>query len=158
MTNIVTDFTPGITRVPQPIAYDGALFALTFDYALPTGQAYATNDTIELGELPIGVQPVDCFIANDALCASAGTISLGILNSGKTDLDTAAANGGAVWLGATPIAVSAAAFTRATTTACAKTVASRAAGRSIAVKVNAGFTTPTAGARLIVTVLCRMAT
>jgi len=151
MANILTDYSAG--RKPMPYPLDQGLVALEFDYALPTGQAYALNDTIELGLMPSNCEPVDCFLSYEALGAS-GAVSLGILNSGKTDLDTSAASGGAAWIGATT--VSAAGLTRATTPACTK-VQTSTADRSIALKVTTAIGTPVAGARIIAVVFVRSA-
>jgi hypothetical protein len=153
MPNITTDWSFG--RRNTPTAYDSCIVALQFDYVIPAGQAFALNDTVELGKLDINVVPVDCFIAFDALTASAGNVSLGLLNAGKTDLDTSAASGGAVWIPAT--AVTSAGFVRATTAACIKTQPSETTVRSIALKITTAFTTPTAGARISVVVLARAA-
>ena len=45
---------------------------------------------------------MDCFIAYEAMAAN-GAVSLGVLNTGKTDLDTSASSGGAAWIGATTV-------------------------------------------------------
>lgn len=153
MPNITTDWSFG--RRFTPTAYDAALAPLQFDYVIPAGQVYAINDTIELGKLDVNVLPVDCFIAFDALTATAGNVSLGLLNAAKTDLDVSASAGGAAWIPAT--AVTAAGHTRATTAACIKTQASETTVRSIALKVTTAFTTPTVGARISVVVLVRAA-
>ncbi len=64
-----------------------ASFTLTADLA--------ANDIIEMMPLPAGHVPVDIIVDNDAL--GAGTVSVGILNADKDDLD-ATASGGAAWL------------------------------------------------------------
>lgn len=151
MANITTDFSAG--RKPMPYPNDQGVVPLMFDYALPSGQAYALNDTIELGILPSNTIPVDCFIAYEAMAAT-GAVSLGVLNTGKTDLDTSASSGGAAWIGATT--VSSAGLTRATTPACMKTTSSTG-NRSLALKVTTALGTPVAGARIIVVVLVRSA-
>lgn len=151
MANITTDFSAG--RKPLPYPTDQCAVAIVYDYALPTGQVFALNDTIELGLLPSNSIPVDCFLSYEALGAS-GAVSLGVLNAGKTDLDTTASSGGAAWIGATT--VSAAGLARATTPACMKT-ASSTADRSLALKVTTAIGTPVVGARIQVTVLVRSA-
>lgn len=64
-----------------------ASFTLTADLS--------AGDIIEMMQLPAGHVPVDIIVDNDAL--GAGTVSVGILNSAKNDLDTTA-SGGAAWL------------------------------------------------------------
>lgn len=64
-----------------------ASFTLTADLAV--------GDIIEMMPLPAGHVPLDIVVDNDAL--GAGTVSVGLLNAGKTDLDTTA-SGGAAWI------------------------------------------------------------
>ena len=66
------------------------------DVVAPT-TAPTANDTQELAVLPAGCVPVGYLIAVPDLDTGATvTFSLGFLNTGKTDLSTAAAEGGAV--------------------------------------------------------------
>lgn len=66
------------------------------DVAAPTA-APSANDTQELCVLPAGCVPVDFqLFVPDLDTGTTVTFSLGFLNSGKTDLSTAASEGGAV--------------------------------------------------------------
>jgi hypothetical protein len=96
MANIKSDYAAG--KLPSKIAQGGEVVALYYEINLAA--APVLNDTIELGPLPGGHVPVDYTLDCDDLDTN-GTptiaLSLGLLNSGKTDLSTAAADGGAVW-------------------------------------------------------------
>lgn len=80
--------------IPTPVANGceivacRATFTLTADLAL--------GDVIELMQLPAGHVPVDIILDTDALGGS-GAGSVGLLNAGKTAVDTTA-SGGAAWL------------------------------------------------------------
>lgn len=148
MANVTTDFSSG--RKPTITSYDSEAFPLYFDYTIPAGFVLASGDTLELGPLPIGVQPIDYTVANNGVAAT-GAFSLGLLNAGKTDLDTTAPNGGAAW--GTALAVTTG-LARATTPAVALTVPSTTANRSVAIKATTPFGTPVTGGRLMVAIWC----
>lgn len=102
-----------------------ASFTLTADLAV--------NDIIEMMPLPAGHVPVDIIVDNDAL--GAGTVSVGILNAAKDDLDTTA-SGGAAWL--TGGAVTSANGLRADAAglrAMSRCAANQAANRPVGIKI-----------------------
>lgn len=83
-------------KVPMPSVVDSGLVTFRMDYTL-TGDV-AAGDIIELGYLPADALPVDVTLDFDDLDTGAtGTASVGLLNTGKTDLDTTA-SGGAAWI------------------------------------------------------------
>lgn len=87
------------TRVQAPIPNDASIAADKRDVATPTA-ALALNDTQELAVLPAGCVPVGYTIAVPDLDTNGAptiSISLGLLNAGKTDLSTASEDGGAFW-------------------------------------------------------------
>lgn len=89
----------GQVKMPSPV--DCALIAFRMSYTL-TGDL-AAGDIIEVGNLPAGALPVDIVLdCDDMDSGTTGTVSVGILNAGKTDLDTTA-SGGAAWLTAQSI-------------------------------------------------------
>lgn len=96
MANIQSNYATG--KLPARIASGAEVIPLYYVIALAT--APAANDTLELGPLPAGHVPIDYTLDCDDLDSN-GTpliaLSLGLLNAGKTDLSTAAADGGAVW-------------------------------------------------------------
>lgn len=86
-----TDNANGV--IPTPVAVGCELVVCRAQYVLTAD--LSAGDLIQMMDLPAGHVPVDIILDNDALAA--GTVSVGILNSGKTDLDTTA-SGGAAWL------------------------------------------------------------
>lgn len=83
-------------KIPMPNANDSALVAFRMSFTLTAD--VAAGDIIELGYLPADTVPVDLILDTDDLdTGSTGTVSVGLLNSGKTDLDTTA-SGGSAWL------------------------------------------------------------
>lgn len=84
---------------PMPAVLDNNLTAIRLNYK-PLANL-AANDIVELGYLPAGARLVDFTLDNDAL--TGGAVSIGLLNAGKTDIDTVA-SGGAAWLPAQSIA------------------------------------------------------
>lgn len=79
--------------IPVPVAAGCELVVCRASFTLTAD--LAVNDIIQMMDLPAGHVPVDIIVDNDAL--GAGTVSVGILNAGKTDIDTTA-SGGAAWL------------------------------------------------------------
>lgn len=87
-------------KLPTPISQGSDLVVLPFECAVPaTGDGTAVNDIIEMGVLPAGHVPVDVIYSATDLDSGTGThaVSFGVLNAGKTDLSTDAADGGAAW-------------------------------------------------------------
>jgi hypothetical protein len=83
---------------PMPQANGAELVAHRMVYSLAA--ALALNDIIEMGDIPADHVPVAIDVDCDELDTGADAIVLqaGILNSGKTDIDTSASGGGE-WLG-----------------------------------------------------------
>lgn len=86
-----TDHATGV--IPTPVAVGCELVVCRASFTLTAD--LAAGDLIQMMDLPAGHVPVDIILDNDALAA--GTLSVGILNAGKTDLDTTL-SGGALWL------------------------------------------------------------
>lgn len=96
MANIKSDYAAG--KLPSKVAQGAELIPLYYEINLTA--APSLNDTLELGPLPGGHLPVDYLLDCDDIDTGGSpsiALSLGLLNSGKTDLSTAAADGGAVW-------------------------------------------------------------
>lgn len=91
MALLKTDNAKGV--IPTPVAVGCELVVCRSSFTLTAD--LAANDIIQLMDLPAGHVPVDIILDTDALAA--GTVSVGILNAGKTDLDLTA-SGGAAWL------------------------------------------------------------
>ena len=107
MALIQSDFAKGIRVVPT--AEGSELIHVRMPITLAA--ALATNDVLEFGPLPADHIPVDWALENDDVDTGITlTGTLGVLNAGKTAIDSAAANGGN-WLNASA-ALQAAAFTR----------------------------------------------
>ncbi len=79
--------------IPTPVAAGCEVVVCRASFTLTAD--LSAGDIIEMQDLPAGHVPVDIIFDNDALAA--GTVSVGILNAGKTDLDLTA-SGGAAWL------------------------------------------------------------
>jgi hypothetical protein len=79
--------------IPTPVAAGCEVVVCRASFTLTAD--LSAGDIIEMQGLPAGHVPVDIIFDNDALAA--GTVSVGILNAGKTDLDLTA-SGGAAWL------------------------------------------------------------
>lgn len=126
--------------IPTPVATACEVVACRASFTL-TGDL-AVGDIVEMMSLPAGHVPVDILFDGDAM--GAGTVSVGLLNADKSDLDTAA-SGGAAWL--TGGAVTAAAGLRADSAglrAMSRCAPSQAANRPIGIKI-ATDTTATSG-------------
>lgn len=135
-----SDHAKGVIPTPVATACEivacRATFTLTADLAL--------NDIIEMMNLPAGHVPVDIIVDTDALGGTAA-VGVGLLNSGKTDLDTTA-SGGAAWL--TGGSVAAAGGVRADSAglrAMSRCAASHTANRPIGIKITTD-STATSGA------------
>lgn len=84
------------SKVLAPTPADLCVSCDKRDVAAPTA-APTANDTQELAVLPAGCVPVGYLVnVPDLDTGATFTFSLGFLNTGKTDLSTAAAEGGAV--------------------------------------------------------------
>lgn len=124
-----TDYATGV--IPTPVAVACEVVACRASYTLTAD--LSVGDIIQMMDLPAGHVPVDILLDADAM--GAGTVSVGLANAGKTDLDTTA-SGGAAWL--TGGAVTAAAGLRADAggiKALSRVVADQAANRAVAVKI-----------------------
>lgn len=96
------------------------------------------NDTITVGILLAGHLPTDFILDSDDVDTNGVptiAMSVGILNAGETDLSTAAADGGAVWLSAS--AVGTTGGLARPTTAAVKRVTVSTSDRKIGVKFTA---------------------
>jgi len=117
--------------IPTPVAAGCELVVCRASFTLTAD--LSAGDIIEMQGLPAGHVPVDIIFDNDAL--GAGTVSVGLLNAGKTDLDLAA-SGGAAWL--TGGAVTAAGALRADAAglrAMSRCPANQASNQSVGVKI-----------------------
>lgn len=117
--------------IPTPVAAGCELVVCHASFTLTAD--LSAGDIIEMQGLPAGHVPVDIIFDNDAL--GAGTVSVGLLNAGKTDLDLAA-SGGAAWL--TGGAVTAAGALRADAAglrAMSRCPANQASNQSVGVKI-----------------------
>lgn len=114
MANFQSDYAKGLRPMPTPQGAEMVCVRML----VAVSAALAANDILEFGELPVDCVPVDYILdPTDIDSASGTTISLGIANAGKTDLDTSADNGGAVWLSAST-AGQTGVLARPTTRAC----------------------------------------
>lgn len=114
MANFQSDYARGLRPMPTPQGSEIVSVRMT----VATTTALAQNDILEFGELPVDCVPVDFILdSTDIDSGAATTISVGVANADKSDLDTAAANGGAVWLSASNIG-QAGGMARPTTRAC----------------------------------------
>jgi hypothetical protein len=103
MALLQNNVAKGSVKMPQPGSAELVAFRMSFSLAADI----TINDIIEMGNLPAGCVPVDLVMDCDDMDSGAtGTVSFGVLNTGKTDLDVSAANGGAAWLAATSIQAS----------------------------------------------------
>lgn len=124
-----TDYATGV--IPTPVAVACEVVACRASYTLTAD--LSVGDIIQMMDLPAGHVPVDILLDADAM--GAGTVSVGLANAGKTDLDTTA-SGGAAWL--TGGAVTSATGLRADAggiKALSRVVADPAANRAVAVKI-----------------------
>lgn len=144
MANIQSLYAQG--RLPTPVSQGSDVVALVYECAIPaTGAGTAQNDTIEMGFLPAGHIPLDFELSSTDLDTGGPThaCSFGLLNADKTDLSTAAADGGAVW--ASALTIGQAGTMVRNTGVVINSVAPSAAPRSLAFKVTTASTTKAAG-------------
>jgi len=131
---------------PVPSVQSSVVTQIAYDFTTET--ALANGDIVDLGPIPAGLEIVDCvaiFDDHDAHASPTVTMSVGILNSGKTDLnstgfivDSAAPQTGGV--------------ARATTTT-AYLLAAGTAERSLGVKVTAAVATAAAVGKKLCVIL-----
>lgn len=154
MPNIRSNYATG--KLPTKIAAGAELVPLNYEIDVPaSGDGTNLNDTLEMGVLPAGHVPVDAIYSSDDLDtngAPALALSFGVLNAAKTDLSTAAADGGAVWASGLTIGQTGA-LARQSAKAIVDVLPSES-DRSLAYKVTTAGATKAAG-KLRVTVLAR---
>lgn len=90
--------------IPTPVASGCEVVCCRAYYTLTAD--LAANDIIQLMDLPAGHVPVDLIIDTDDL-GTTGAVSFGVLNAGKTDLDTTSDSGGAAWTTSADVATAA---------------------------------------------------
>jgi hypothetical protein len=140
--------------VPMPTPNDAALVAFRMAYTL-TGDV-AAGDILEMGYLPGDTLPVDIILDCDDMDSGAtGTVSVALLNAGKTDIDTTA-SGGAAWLTAQSIQAATAVHADAAGLRAASRVTKSAANRPLGIKI-VGETAASAGQVIGLTLLYRAA-
>jgi hypothetical protein len=146
----MTTFTSKHANGKSPIANVLAALPAFLLLEYITEANLATGDIIDLGPLPPGVHVIDSAIISDDLDTGSATItmSLGLLNAGKTDL-----NGGTneTWITASTVA-QAGGIARASTNASYLLGAS-ASERRIGLKVAAGAATGTGAGEKIAVLL-----
>lgn len=143
MTNFKSQYADG--RKPVPIASGSEEVSIRGVIAVPNTLAAA--DILEALELPEDHVPVDFEVDADDLDTNATptiTLSAGLLNAGKTDLSSAADDGGAVWLANSTIAQTAG-LVRPTTVAVKRVVPKAATRRMVGLKVTTVAATKAAG-------------
>lgn len=91
MALLKTDYAKGV--IPTPVAVGCEVVVCRAEFKLTADMS--AGDLIQMMDLPAGHVPVDIILDNDAL--TAGTVSVALANTGKTDIDTAL-SGGAAWL------------------------------------------------------------
>ncbi len=134
MTQLVTQTDYHTGRKPVATAQGAEVLAITdsFSFAATKSQ----DDIYAMMPLPPGHVPVDAILApSDGDTGTSLTLSLGLLNAGKTDLSTATADGGAVWIDGSTAAQTGV-IARPTATAITKVEPSDSA-RYVGVKIKA---------------------
>jgi hypothetical protein len=143
-------------RLPVPVSQGSDLVTLAFECAVPvTGDGTALNDIIEMGNLPAGHVPVDVLYSAtdlDTNGAPAHAVSFGVLNAGKTDISTDAADGGAAW--ATGLVIGQAGTLARQSAVAIHNVTPSPAHRALGFKVTTAALTKAAGT-IRAFVLCR---
>jgi hypothetical protein len=134
---------------PVQTPNDGLIARLLYEYT--TEDDLAAGDIIDLGPLPANLDPKDVMLASEDLDADGSptiTLSVGLLNSGKTDL-----NGGTneTWITASTVG-QAGGIVRATTAAVAM-MGSSTSERRLGIKVVAGAATGAGAGKKIAVLL-----
>lgn len=128
--------------IPTPVASGCEVVVCRASYAIAADMAL--NDIIELMVLPAGHVPVDLILDTDDL-GTTGAVGVGLLNTGKTDIDTTA-SGGAAWLTGADVNTAAAGL-RADSgglRAMSRCAVDNSANRSVGIKISTD-TTATSG-------------
>lgn len=100
MALLQNNVAKGSVKMPSLVGADLIAFRMAYTLVADIG----INDIIEVGNLPAGAVPVDFIMDNDDMDTGAtGTVSFGVLNAAKTDIDVSAASGGGLWMAATSI-------------------------------------------------------
>lgn len=144
MARIRSLFAQG--KLPTPISQGSDVVCLPFEIDIPAaGDGTAQNDIVEMGDLPAGHVPVDVVFSAGDLDSGTGTwaASFGVLNADKSDISTAAADGGAAW--ATGVVVGAAATVSRLSAAAAHTVVPTEANRALGFKITTASNVKAAG-------------
>lgn len=108
-----TDYAKGTKVLPAPKGSETVIARVEW----VQNAALALNDIVEMCQLPEDMVPCDAWIDTDDLDTNGTpliTLSLGILNAAKSDIDTVA-SGGAAWIAATTAAQTAGGVARLTT-------------------------------------------
>jgi hypothetical protein len=124
--------------IPTPVAAGCEVVVCRASFALSAD--LAIGDIIEMMNLPAGHVPVDIILDTDDL-GTTGAVAVGLLNSGKTDIDTTA-SGGVAWLTGGDVATAATGL-RADAgglRAMSRVVADQAANRPIGIKITTDTT------------------
>lgn len=128
---------------PPVVGYSaGGDITVRFEYSLAA--ALVVDDILYMGDLPAGHLPVDFMVDSDDLDTGGSpaiVLQAGILNAGKTDIDTTA-SGGAEWLGSSTVA-QAGGMARMAGKAMSRVVVNDLVDRPIGIKIS---TAPATGA------------
>jgi len=93
-----SDLAKGILQMPEPQGAE--VLSVKAKFTVTPAAAMV----LEVGQLPVGCVPVDWIIDADDLDTGVTiTMDFGILNAGKTAVDTGASSGGAAWLAASTL-------------------------------------------------------
>lgn len=148
MSLLTTNSKYALGALQMPVADGAELVAVRMVHSLAANPS--ANDVAWLGDLPPDHVPVDCIMDSSDLDTNVSptiTASVGVLNAGKTDLDT-------LWISAST-APQSAGIARPTTTVLARTAPS-SSKQSIGLKFPAAAATFAAGT-IGVTVIYRAA-
>ncbi len=138
------DYLTGRKNIPNAVGSE--VVAVRFELELATGDL-DLNDIGAIGVLPANHLPLHIDIYADDLDSNgtpALVTSIGVLNSGGTDISTDAADGGAAWLTGITTGQAAGAV-GAQTSVALNSVTASGSDRNIAVKVTTAAATAAAG-------------
>ena len=131
----------------KPMLYPAGSENVTVRFPLALATAdLALNVVGQIGVLPAGCVPVAIYLDSDKLDSNgspAVAMSIGVLNSGATDLSTATDDGGAVW--ASGVTVSQAGGMANPLSAALARVNATQSDRKIGIKVTTAAATAVAG-------------
>lgn len=97
MAQLITKSDYNVGTKTMPTAQGGEVLAVRDSAAWLTTKSL--NDILALMPLPADHVPVDAILdSDDTDTGTSEQISLGILNAGMTDLSTATADGGGIWI------------------------------------------------------------